>query len=319
MTRDHQHHRMRALGRLGRRQLGLVSNGQLAALGFQRGWRDAAVRDGRLVVVRRGVYMLPGGQPTWESAVMAAVMAAGAGAVASDLTAAQLWGLLEELPGRRAGHPIHVSSDAQRRISGVKAHRRRLTARERTKLGYIPVTTAARTIFDLGTHLDGDALGRVVDEALRRRIISIDDLRRSLDAHRGPGRRRLEPIRVVLAARIPGYDPGANDWEKSMDDLWDRLGLPPADRQFTIQVGPRRYRVDRAIPELKLAVEWVGSEYHGQVGRFHRDRLRISDLNLAGWEVVEVTPGWTQERIRSTILAKIAERGVILEDLRRTS
>ena len=98
-----------------------------------------------------------------------------------------------------------------------------------------------------------------------------------------------------------------------MDTLWARLGLPAAERQYWIRAGGQRYRVDRAIPHLRLAVEWVGSEYHAQTGRYRRGRLRISDLALAGWEVLEVTPGWAPERIRRTVMGKVAERQLLLE------
>jgi hypothetical protein len=96
-----------------------------------------------------------------------------------------------------------------------------------------------------------------------------------------------------------------------MDRLWDELGLPAAQCQYWIRTGGQRYRVDRAIPELLLAVEWVGAEYHAQTGRYRRDRLRISDLALAGWEVIEVTPGWTPHRLRRTVMAKVAERRLL--------
>lgn len=36
--------------------------------------------------------------------------------------------------------------------------------------------------------------------------------------------------------------------------------------------------------------------------------MRISDLVQAGWDVLEVTPDWTRDRIRATVLAKVAER-----------
>ncbi len=52
----------------------------------------------------------------------------------------------------------------------------------------------------------------------------------------------------------------------------------------------------------------MGNEFHGQKGRFGRDRVRISDLVQAGWDVLEVTPDWTRDRIRATVLAKVAER-----------
>ena len=104
-----------------------------------------------------------------------------------------------------------------------------------------------------------------------------------------------------------------------MDQLWDQLGLPAAVRQHTIRVGGRRYRVDRAMPELKLAVEWVGKEFHSLAGRYVRDRLRISDLVQAGWDVLEVTPQWTPQRIHATVMAKVAERRLMVGRLRRSA
>ncbi len=97
-----------------------------------------------------------------------------------------------------------------------------------------------------------------------------------------------------------------------MDDLWDQLGLPAAERQHVIKTKGGRYRVDRAVVDLRLAIEWVGSEFHGQRGRYNRDRLRISDLVQAGWDVVEVTPNWTPERLQRTVLVKVAERRQLL-------
>jgi very-short-patch-repair endonuclease len=301
----------RQIDQLARRQLGLASTHQLEELGFGRRSRARAVASGRLVRFRRGVYLMAGRQPTWETAVMAAVLAAGTPTVASHLTAARVWGLE---PDRQAGPPgaIHLTAPSDIRIAGVVAHVRDLPPAHRVRRGAIPVTSVARTLIDLSECFDAERLGRCTDEALRRRMVTLDGLRRLYAVSRGPGRRRLAAIRQVLNERIPGFDPGANDWERAMDDLWDSLELPTAARQHEIRCGNRTYRVDRAIIELRLAVEWVGTEYHGQVGRFRRDRKRISDLALAGWDVIEVTADWTAERVKRTVIAKAAERRRLL-------
>jgi hypothetical protein len=304
--------RMLLLDRVASSQLGLATSHQLDCIGFGRGGREVARVGLRLHSVRQGVYRLPGAVPTWESAVLAAVLAAGPKAVASHLTAAQLWSLFD---GRRpAGvhDAIHIMAPGQHRLTGVRLHRQRLDDTERTRHRSVPVTTPARTLLDLAAMLDAYQLGRCTDEALRRRLVSLDDLRRVFDRHSGSGRRRVQPFRAVLADRVPGFDPGANDWEQQMDRLWDLLGLPPAVRQHAVRVGGHRYRVDRAIPELKLAVEWVGKEFHSLEGRFVRDRLRISDLVQAGWDVIEVTPHWTPKRLRATVMAKVAARRLML-------
>lgn len=244
---------------------------------------------------------------------MAAVLAAGDDAVASHWTAARLWGLFDGPPPPQADAALHVTAPTFRRLDGVAPHRRRLAQAERAVRWSVPVTSVARTLLDLASVMDSDALGQVTDEALRRRILRLAELRRLYEQHAGAGRRRLKPLRAVLAERDPDFDPGADKWEKRMDRLWDPLGLPAAERQHWIRTGGGRYRVDRAIPHLRLAVEWVGSEYHGQVGRYRRDRLRISDLVLAGWEVLEVTPGWSHDRIRRTVMHKAAERQLVLD------
>jgi len=296
---------------LARRQLGLVSTRQLNELGFAKKARARAVASGRLIRFRRGVYQLPGRQPTWETAVMAAVLAAGPRAVASHLTAARLWNLEPDRSPKSAG-AIHITAPGLLRIRGVVAHVREIPPAHRSRAGSVPVTSVARTLVDLAEHFDAERLGRCTDEALRRRIVALNDLRQVYEATRGPGRRRLAAVKEVLAARVPGFDPGANDWERRMDDLWDSLGLPQSVRQYEIRCGSRSYRVDRAIVDLRLAVEWVGTEYHGQVGRFRRDRKRISDLALAGWDVIEVATDWSEKRVQRTVMAKVQERRRLL-------
>jgi hypothetical protein len=251
--------------------------------------------------------------PTWETAVMAAVLVARSGAVASHLTAAVLWDLFDGRPPAHATNGIHLTAARHLRLAGVVPHRRQLDRRERGRCQSVPVTSPARTLFDLGTVLDAGALARCTDEALRRKLLDLRELRRVYELHRGGGRRRLHPLRTVLAERGAGYDPGANDWEKTMDAGWDELGLPLARRQYRVNTPGGWYRLDRALPELQLGVEWVGTEYHALHSRFKRDRIRISDLVQQGWDIVEVTPGWTKDRIRATVLAKVRERRMLAD------
>jgi hypothetical protein len=42
--------------------------------------------------------------------------------------------------------------------------------------------------------------------------------------------------------------------------------------------------------------------------------MRISDLVQAGWDVVEVTPEWTPQRVYATVMAKVVERRRLLGD-----
>ena len=136
--------RAREFNRVARRQLGLITSGQLDRIRFGHGSRDKALSRGRLERVRRGVYLLPGVQPTRDTAVMAAVLAAGPGAVASHGTAAILWCLFDGPPPRQFERAIHLTVPGQRRLEGVTVHRHVLTTRERARSRSVPVTSVAR-------------------------------------------------------------------------------------------------------------------------------------------------------------------------------
>jgi hypothetical protein len=294
------------------RQRSLVTARQLDRVALSATGRRWAVETGRLIRIRYGVFILPGVKPTWETHVMAALLAAGDPVVASSLTAARLWQLFDGNEPAGAMARIHVTASGDHHLEGVTVHRQRLRPDERCTRDGIPVTTVARTLFDLASVVDADVLGDCIDEALRRKILMPSYLVKVLERNAGSGRRRLVPLRNVLAERLPDYNPGANKWELHMDQQWDSLGLPAAVRQHWVVAESNAYCLDRALAELRLAVEWVGTDHHDKHGRYHRDRRRTSDLVLAGWDLIEVTPDWSPERIRRTVLAKVAERRRLL-------
>ena len=297
------------LDRLARQQLGHVTSRQLA-LSLTRRQRQVLVRTGRVVRVRHGVYRLCGVQPTWRSMAMAAVLAAGGSALLSHRSAAILWGLLDQ---HAEEGPLELTAALPRLLEGVVTHRHRLTPAEVTKRFGIPVTTAARTLIDLGESVrDGRELGGLVDDALRRRLVTVGQLRHAAQAHAGSGRRFQDSIRAALADRIPGYDPGANAWEQRMDRMWEQLGLPAAARQYRIRSGNRSYRPDRAIVDLKIAVDWNGYVAHGSRTQFDYDSDRRARLASIGWYPLDFTSKSSPLLICQTVLAVVGERRAVV-------
>jgi hypothetical protein len=188
----------------------------------------------------------------------------------------------------------------------------RLDRNERTTRDRIPVTTPARTLLDLAASLGAKELGRVVDDAWRRRLLTSRDLRDTVLRHAGHGRRRLQPIHEVLADRLPGYDPGANDWELERDRMWERIGLPPAERQYRVRIRGRSFRLDRALPSLKIAIEWNGFETHGTRSAFDRDSDRRALPAAAGWLCLDFTSRSDPEFICRTVQEVVEERTRLL-------
>ncbi len=194
------HQRMQALDRIAARQLGLVTADQLHGIGFGRAGRECALKSRRLHPVRKGVYRLAGVVPTWETAVLAAALAAGPEAVASHLSAAHLWGLFDgpEIAGARAA--IHVTAPGQHRLSGVRFHRGSLDSRERARHRSVPITTPARTLFDLASIVSAEQLGRCTDDALEAPASQPRGVTASL---RAACRRRPSPA-AAPALRVGG-------------------------------------------------------------------------------------------------------------------
>lgn len=156
----------RAVGELAGRQRTMVSHAQLRALDISRSAIRRALQRGRLHTVHWGVYSLvvPAARPAL-AAEQAALLACGGAAVLSHEAAARLHGLW--IPDRCSLHVTVVAGD--RRRPGLAVHRtRRLDRRDRATVGGLAVTGVGRTLVDVVCRLDGRALERVVDEALRR-------------------------------------------------------------------------------------------------------------------------------------------------------
>src|SRR5256885_12972059 len=83
---------MQRLAVIARKQYGLVTHKQALAAGIPRRTLNHWVESGALALAHPAVYLVNGPPASREQTVMAAVLAAGAEAVASHRTAAHFWG-----------------------------------------------------------------------------------------------------------------------------------------------------------------------------------------------------------------------------------
>ena len=130
---------------------------QLAALGMSRNAVSARSQAGRLHRIHRGVYAV--GHPVLavNGRRMAAVLAAGPGAVLSHASAAALWDI-RRTSGTRVDVTVRSGAGRAKR-PGLRIHRTpTLRAGEITEHEGIPVTTPSRTMLDLAATLPHRAL-----------------------------------------------------------------------------------------------------------------------------------------------------------------
>jgi hypothetical protein len=219
-----------ALLRLAGRQHGLVTMQQLARLGSTEHQVRRRVEAGVLFRIHRGIYAVAGSRDTFEFRVMAAVLGAGDGAVASHRCAAVLYGLRRI----RCDEPeVTVCGRAAPRLVGVTGHRRdTLTALDRARIGAIPVTAPAWTVLDLAGELGltDDAgrarLGGVVDDVLVRGVTSIGAMERLLERIAGGRVPGSVVLADLLSERRRGTSPSETGLEDELLEVFRAYGLP---------------------------------------------------------------------------------------------
>lgn len=282
-----------------RHDYGVIARSQLRELGLSRDQIIRVVRRGDLVVIHPGVYRTAGAPVTDEQRLLAAIRAAGPGAVASHIAAAWLWDLTDDLD-------LHVSVPRNRspRIDGVTIHRSGDLSAERTlHRRRIPTTTPMRALLDLGAIADATVVEDALDRALVKRLLVVASVERALEKVAKRGRSGAGVLRAVLDERAlrDGIPDGL--LEPRMARLVKRYGLPMPVFQHRVYnaAGVFVGRVDFAYPELKIAIEVDGWQAHGTPRQLDRDLARQNKLILNGWTVLRFS--WRSVVLRPSEVA----------------
>jgi very-short-patch-repair endonuclease len=242
---------------------------------------------GRLVAVHAGVYRPSGHPESWRQALSAAALAAGAGAVVSHRGAAHL----HAMAGMEPQVEISVVRSRAPHIAGVLVHRATvLGPPDTTTSDGIPCTRPARTLIDLSSVVAPAALEAALDDALSRRLVSVDYLRRRLDALGRQGRRGAGTLAAFLADRSDGRPRSTSEFERRLFRLLISAGVPlPRTQYEVILPGGRRVVLDYAYPEDLLALEADSYRHHSSRSDWSRDHKRNRLLTAMGWRILPVT------------------------------
>ncbi len=267
-------------------QHGVFHLGQLEGARLTRSAREYRVGTGEWVPVFSGIYRLAGAPESWRGTVLAACWAGGAGARASHRTAATLWAL----PGKER-LPIEITCRRWRRAqhAGIVVHETKALDGPAAVVDGIPVTSAARTLLDLGSGCSPLTVEMAVDNALRRGLVSLTDLSRLLDRLGRSGRNGAGILRSILDER-GGRAPTESEMETLLLAVIKRQGLPaPVLQHVVIDDGGFVARCDAAYPDAKIAIEYESYQHH--IGRIPlvRDSARRNRMIAAHWIVITAT------------------------------
>lgn len=200
--------------------------------------------------------------------------------------------------------PIELIWSSTRPPRGIVAREQVLAGDEATRVAGLPVTTPARTAYDLGRYLPrGQAVARL-DALMRATPFSMDEV--LLLAKRYPGARGMRQLRSALRL----VDGGA----ASPKETWLRLllvdaGLPIPTTQIPVVDGYRALAMlDMGWREFGVAVEYDGDQHRSDRRQYVKDQWRLRKLAEWGWIIIRVIaedkPEDVIERVTTALLAR---------------
>lgn len=259
------------LAQIAGRQHGVVTREQLAAVGIDKSGVTRRVQAGRLHRLHRGVYAVGHRSLSWRGRWLAAVLAAGDGAVLSHTSAVALWEFLRPIQG-----PVHVTVAAavrrKQRPGIVVHHSRTLTPRDITRRHGIAVTTPARTISDVrGT----------IEPYLFRRALRQAELAGHCVPHLSAVKRTRSDLELLFLTFCERHD----------------FPRPLVNQRV------HGHRIDFFFAEQRVAVETDFWDYHRGSVAFEDDHAR--DLELRGHGIT--TRRYTGDQIEATSDAVAAD------------
>jgi hypothetical protein len=243
------------------------------------------------------VYLSEHSTPTLRQRSEAAWLWSGRRGVLAGLAAAALHGsdwIHDDVPIELVWHNPHPPA-------GIVTRNHLIHADEVTYVAGLPVTTPARTAYDLGRLLPRSGAVARLDALMRANPFPIEDVRLRIEAH--PGARGLRQLRHALSL----VDGGA----ASPKETWLRLllidsGLPSPTTQIPVH---ERFRLiallDMGWETYKVAVEYDGDHHRTNRRQYAKDHWRTRTLEAMGWIVVRViaedSPGDTVGRVRAAL------------------
>ncbi|OBK87667.1 hypothetical protein [Mycolicibacter sinensis] len=248
-----------------------LAQGRLTEYELRR-WHRAIFRD---------VYVPTRHQPSLHDRVEGAWLRSGRRGVIAGLAASALHGARWV----DSDIPIELIWPNTRPPRGLIARDETLAGEEITTVAGIPVTTPARTAYDLGRHLPRVHAVARLDALARATPFSAEDV--LLIAKHHNGARGLRKLRAAL----PLVDPGA----ASLRESWLRLrlidaGVPVPTTQ--IPVIERGYWpfawLDMGWEDYKVSAEYDGDHHQKDRQQYVKDHKRQRRLERLGWINIRV-------------------------------
>lgn len=287
--------------RLAARQAGLVRRDQVLERGLTVKQLEHRVATGRWRRLFPGVYRVEGAPASWRQSLRGVCLWGNRSAVVSHASAASLHGFARYREG-----PLEITALRDLRRPGVVVHRvDTLHRKDVTSVDGIWVTAPTRTLVDLASVDTAENVKAALDEALRRKLTTLDRLEAAV-ARSGP-QRGVRTVRELVHRYRGGDGPTESELEARVLELLESVGLKPTCQRRTV-AGRRARRLDFFLPGPRVVIEADGYASHATVSAFERERERNNALAARGFIVLH----WTWSALFDRPDELLAQLGVVL-------
>lgn len=148
-------------------------------------------------------------------------------------------------------------------------------------------SSVERILLDVAAALPIRAAGRALDDALRRRLTTLDRLKRSLVEEGGRGRAGSKALRRLVEGRDLNDVKVRSVFETRMLRILKRIGAFSVEANHPVDAEGERYFLDFFIPAARLGIECHSFRWH--VGKHNQDARRDRRIRATGIELLYFT------------------------------
>ncbi len=277
-------------------QHGVIHAESLRSAGLSTSMIERRVARGQLRRCAPAVYAFGGSPATLDQDLVVQALSIGPHAAISHDSAAYLWGMINQRP--RDTHVVVRRWQREHRHDCAVHESLDLCASDQMWLGGVPVTSAPRTVVDLGATSPW-LVERALSTGIRMELFTIADIDSFVTRVAKRGRRGVGVIRPLLDM----YRGVSGRTESLLEDrflrnLFDRgIELPAIQYEVVGDDGRIVCRADFAYVERRLLIEVDGRSYHSDSQAFQRDRDKQNRTQALGWRTLRFT--WNDVTVES--------------------
>lgn len=195
--------------------------------------------------------------------------------------------------------PAQLQYAYRRPPKGIRTWSDRLAPDEFQLVDGLPVTTPARTAFDLASRYPVTKAVAAIDALVRATKLNITEA--EILASRYKGHRNIRRARHTLKLVDAGAESPRESWLRL---LLIEAGYPRPQTQIPVHgaYGELVAILDMGWEDVKIAVEYEGDHHRTDRRQFNRDIARFEALPDLGWIAIRVTA----EDVPGEILRRVA-------------